>query len=220
MSSVRGREQRRCRRPVLRAITASGACLALASCGSSAPATNSRHGARYPVELTASFPGSQRLAQRSALVISVRNAGVHTIPDVAVTITDPRRGTAVQPFATDLQQRGLASHSRAVWIVDTPPGGCGFSCRAGGPGGAVTSYSNTWALGRLAPGAAAVFRWGVTAVQTGTFRLRYGVAPALSGGSVAVLANAAPAVGTLAVAIHGAPTRSYVNDAGQIVHSN
>ncbi len=44
--------------------------------------------------------------------------GRHTIPDIAVTITNPKYGTAVQAFATYLTIPGLASHSRPVWIIN------------------------------------------------------------------------------------------------------
>ena len=47
------------------------------------------------------------------------------------------------------------------------------SCNQGGSGGAVTAYSNTWALGRLAPGATARFVWRVTAVSPGTHVVAY-----------------------------------------------
>ena len=151
---------------------------------------------------TAGFPPQQRLAQRSVLVIAVRNAGARTIPNVAVTITNPRWGTAAQPFATLIApQPGLASRSRPVWIIDRPPGACHFGCLPGRSGGAVTAYSNTWALGPLAPGRTARFRWALTAVAAGRHLIRYRVAAGLRPAALAVLPGGAPAAGLLVVAV-------------------
>jgi hypothetical protein len=195
------------------------ATLALAACGGGTRQDVSEPSGTFPVQVTtASFPGSQRLAEHTQLVISVRNASSkRTIPDIAVTITNPRYGTSVQAFATSLEMPGLASHSRPVWIVDRPPGPCTYSCQAGGPGGAVTAYSNTWALGALAPGASAKFVWGVTAVQPGTYRVRYQVAAGLNGKARAVLSGGAKPVGTFVVTIHSAPQQSYVDNSGQVI---
>ena len=93
-------------------------------------------------------------------MIAVRNNGTKTIPNVAVTICNvtcaypaPKgQGTDAAAFSEDLDQANLANPSRPIWIVDQPPGPCRFVCQPGGPGGAVTAYSNTWALGQLAAG--------------------------------------------------------------------
>ena len=122
---------------------------------------------------SAAFPAVQRLAQHTHLVISVRNAGTRRSPNIAVTITDPPvRHAQRRRSAAASRSPGLASRSRPMWIIDRPPGPCAYSCRTGGPGGAVTAYSNTWALGALAPGQTATFDWGVTAVKAGTLRRR------------------------------------------------
>ena len=165
----------------------------------------------------ATFPTFQRLAQHTRMVISVRNTGLKTIPDIAVTITDPPYGTAVQAFGRFVSQPGLASHSRPVWIIDRPPGPCTYSCLNGGPGGAVTAYSNTWALGRLAPGQTATFIWGVTAVAAGTHFVRYEVAAGLNRKAKARLSTGAIPTGTFRVRITQQPQQSYVNNNGQIV---
>jgi hypothetical protein len=201
---------------VLVAVAAGGAP---AACGGGARQDASEPSGTFPVQVTsASFPASQRLAERTRLVIAVRNTSTNkTIPNIAVTITNPRYGTSVQAFATYLDQPGLASHSRPIWIIDRPPGPCTFSCLAGGPGGAVTAYSNTWALGELAPGATARFEWGVTAVKSGTYRVRYEVAAGLNGKARAVLANGAIPAGTFLVTIHQAPAQSYVTGSGQVI---
>jgi hypothetical protein len=146
-------------------IAAGAVALAVSACGGAATQTaGAPHGA-FPIAITqASFPAHQRLAQASELVIAVRNAGRRPIPDIAVTLVNPRYGTAAQALgrliAPDRQGRPiLASRSRPVWVIDREPGPCEQGCSSGGPGGAASTYSDTWTLGSLAPGATARFDW-------------------------------------------------------------
>ena len=60
------------------------------------------------------------------------------------------------------------------------------TCSQGGSGGAVTAYSNTWALGALAPGKTATFVWRVTAVKPGVHTVAWEVAAGLNGKAKAV----------------------------------
>jgi hypothetical protein len=173
----------------------------------------------------ARFPTSQKLSQHTHLVISVHNSGRKAIPDVAVTICNvtcgypaPKgEGSSSQAFAADINQSYLANPSRPLWVVERGPGACSFSCHNGGQGGAVTAYSNTWALGRLAPGHTARFDWAVTAVQAGKHVLAWEVAAGLNGKAKAVLTNGSPPHGTFAVHVSRAPAQSYVDNNGQIV---
>ena len=80
-----------------------------------------------------------------------------------------------QPVAPDLDRRHAA---RPVHASPT--------CSQGGSGGAVTAYSNTWALGALAPGKTATFVWRVTAVQPGVHTVAWEVAAGLNGKAKAV----------------------------------
>ncbi len=166
--------------------------------------------------MTATFPRRQRLAQHTQLVIAVRNASNRTIPELAVTITDPPDGASVGAFSTSLNTQGVANHSRPIWIIDQPPGQCEYSCRSGGAGGAVTAYANTWALGPVSAEATAIFKWGLTPVKAGTYAVRYRVAAGLNGPAKAVLANGSVPTGTFEVTISHTPERFYVNDGGQI----
>jgi hypothetical protein len=157
-------------------------------------------------------------------VIAIRNSGSRAIPDIAVTITTPPYGTSAQAFgrliaAPSPGQPILASRSRAVWVIDRPPGSCQYSCRQGGPGGAATASSDTWALGRLAPGQTAKFDWGVTAVQPGTYKVRYQVAAGLNGKARAVGSGNQPVQGTFTVKISPRPRQAYVNNNGQVVYT-
>lgn len=200
--------------------------LALSACGGGSNQAASEPSGKFPVAIsTAHFPSSQKLSQHTHLVITVRNSGHKAIPDVAVTICNvtcaypaPKgEGSSSQAFAADINQSYLANSSRPLWIVDRGPGACSFSCRNGGSGGGVTAYSNTWALGRLAPGKTARFDWAVTAVQAGKHVLAWQVAAGLNGKARAVLSDGSPPHGTFAVDVGRAPAQSYVNNNGQIV---
>jgi hypothetical protein len=204
--------------------------LALAACGGGSGGGSSHSASdpsgKFPVVAQATFPTSQRLSQHSALVIDVRNAGNKAIPNVAVTILNPASGTAAAAFGMLLPQSQpgqpvLAGRSRPVWIVNRPPGPCQYSCRHSGPGSAVTAYNNTWALGKLPPGHTARFEWGVTAVQAGTYVVKYEVAAGLDGKAKAVTAdNGGPVTGSFKVNITTTPRQAYVNNNGQIVYTH
>jgi hypothetical protein len=203
------------------------ASLGLAACGGGAARQDaSEPSANFTVQVpTATFPASQRLAEQTHLVISVRNSGSRTIPNVAVTICNrtcaypaPKgQGTDAGAFAQDLDQPDLANSSRPIWIVDRPPGPCRFVCPEGGPGGAVTAYSNTWALGALRPGSTAKFRWAVTAVKPGRHVVAWQVAAGLNGKARAVLANGSRPQGRFTVMIHSEPAQSFVTASGKVV---
>jgi len=209
---------------------ASAATLAIAACGSGGPQDAKEPTGNYPVQVTsASFPATQHLAEHSRLTLSIRNTGSKTIPNLVVTIcnvtcTYPApvgEGTSVAAFAQYLNQPGLASHSRPVWIIDKPPGPCqgvsGYSCSNGGAGADVTAAANTWAGGSLKPGATETFSWAVTAVSPGKYKVAWEIDASLYGKAKAVLANGSIPRGTFSVDIAQAPVQSYVNDAGQVV---
>jgi hypothetical protein len=203
-----------------------GLALAISACGGGQNQAASEPSGNFSVAVsTARFPASQRLAQHTHLVIAVRNSGTKTIPNVAVTICNatcaypaPKgEGSSSQAFAASIDQSYLANPSRPLWIVDRAPGPCGYSCRNGGQGAAVTAYANTWALGRLKPGATARFDWAVTAVQAGQHVVAWQVAAGLNGRAKAVLASGAAPRGTFAVNVGTAPAQSSVNNNGQSV---
>jgi hypothetical protein len=193
----------------------------LSACGGGARQDANEPSGHFPVQVVrATFPTSQQLAQNTHLVITVRNPGNSTIPNVAVTIINPATGTAAQAFSTLLPPNPqLASRSRPVWIINKAPGPCLYSCRQGGPGGAVTAYSNTWALGELRPGGVARFDWAVTAVKSGTYTVQYRVAAGLNGKAKAVPARGLPLRGNFHVTIATKPRQAYVTNSGTIVYS-
>jgi len=207
------------RRSALLAVA--GTPLLLAACGGGARQDANEPSGQFPVRvLSATFPSSQRLAEHTQLSLTLKNSGSQTIPDIAVTILNPSEGTAAQAFSqviTPGPQQDLASRSRPAWIIDQPPGPCQYSCHQGGPGSAVTAYSNTWALGKLAPGQTVTFAWGLTAVQAGHYKVQYQVAAGLNGKARAVNAQGARPTGTFTVDISQKPQSAYVNNAGQVV---
>jgi hypothetical protein len=219
-------------------VAIAGAALAAAGCGSAsshgtpaatattATTTTTATGAGFKVSVpTASFAAKQSLAAKERFVIAVRNAGNRTLPNVAVTICNTTcsykarrgQGTTVQAFSYAIaNSANLANASRPIWIVQQAPGPCGYSCRNLGAGAAVTAYSNTWALGRLAPGHTATFVWTVTPVKAGHFVVAWEVAAALSGHNRAVLASGGPARGKLTVNVSTKPPQYVVQPSGKV----
>ena len=200
--------------------------VAMTACGSGGPQDAHAPSGKFPVAVSAaSFPARQTLAQHTQMTISVRNTGNHVIPNLAVTVCNVTcrfpapagEGTSVAPFAQYLNMPGLASHSRQVWVIDKPPGACGYSCQQGGAGSDFTYDANTWAAGRLKPGATATFTWAVTAVAAGHHVVAWEVSADLFGKAKAVLASGARPGGTFAVNISHAPTQSYVSNSGKLV---
>ena len=203
--------------------------MALAACGGGGPQNAHEPTGKFHVAITTStFPAQQRLSQHSRLTIAVRNMDTRTIPDITVTICNVTcaypapvgQGTSVAPFAQYYNQPGVAYHSRPVWVIDRPPGACGYSCAEGGEGSDFTYDANTWAGGSLKPGATATFRWGVTAVAPGKHVVAWEVSAGLFGKARAVLANGSLPHGAFTVNISHAPAQAYVNDTGKIVVSH
>jgi hypothetical protein len=206
--------------------------LTLTACGGGQLQSANEPNGKFKVSVTSSFPATQRLSEATKFIVKVTNVDTHAIPDVAVTICnvtcgasskDLQRGwgTSVQAFSYKLDMPGLASDSRPVWVVDQAPNpnGCQYSCQQGGPGGAVTAYSNTWALGRLAPGKSATFDWHVTAIRPGNYTVAWQVAAGLNGKALARTSSGGVPQGTFKVKIANAPQQSYVDNSGQVVNT-
>jgi hypothetical protein len=192
----------------------------VAGCGGTEQNAGEHHGT-FPVSVASSFPASQTLAEQTSFTVRIKNVGAAVIPDVAVTVLNPKYGSAAQAFGTLIKAGGagqpiLASRSRPVWIINQAPGPCGYSCHSRGPGGAATAYSDTWALGKLRPGHTAVFRWKLTAVQPGAYTVEYEIAAGLNGYAKAVLADKSPARGKLDVHISSTPPTVTVEGDGKV----
>jgi hypothetical protein len=154
----------------------------LAGCGGERQDEDEPEG-DFDVEVTrASFPKKQRLAQSSNLVITVRNAGDRAVPNVAVTVEglNYRKG-----------DNTLADPERPQFVVNGLPREIGGfpEAKDATPLGCDTAYVDTWACGRLRPGDEKSFRWSVTAVKAGPYRISYTVAAGLDGNAKAVSAG-------------------------------
>jgi hypothetical protein len=196
----------------------------VSACGSGSEQNPGERHTSYHVQVSSSFPTAQKLAQESLFVVSVKNTSGRTIPDVAVTVTNPKFGDTAQSFGYLLPVGGqgqpiIANRSRPIWIVTQAPGPCRYSCRKGGPGAAASAYTDTWSLGRLAPGRTARFAWKLTATEAGTFEVEYQIAAGLNGYAKAVDRSGRAVVGRYRVTISGRPQSTYVKSNGQVVYS-
>jgi hypothetical protein len=194
---------------MLRGATAAAAAvaLALAGCGGS-DAPQPEQAATYSVAIPVkSFPARQLLARHVQLRLDVRNLSTRAIPNVAVTIdtSDSPNGAGVETFGSRLDEKGLASHSRPVWIVDD------------GPVSGETAYANTWALGTIRANDTRSFTWSVVPVRAGRYTLRYRFTGSTTGRSQLRLENGDAAGGKLTVQVSGKPPQVRVTPDGRIV---
>jgi hypothetical protein len=178
------------------------AAATLAACGSEPRQDASEPKGNFKVEVTrASFPEQQKLAKRSNLVITIRNAGNRTIPNLAVSVNGfDKRSTAAD----------LADSNRPVFVVNGRPASIGGlpEAKEAAPSGGETAYVGTWALGPVKPGDEKTFKWGVTAVKAGPFRIKYTVAAGLNGKARAVAADGGRPVGSFAGTVSDKPPQS------------
>lgn len=163
------------------AVLASGAF----GCGQEEGLGQDEPAGTYRVEIVhEQFPLTQGLGESVELVLSVRNAGEKTIPDLAIT---------VDSFSLRSSQEGLADRSRPVWLVDRAP-----------PGARV-AMTGTYRFGKLPPGKSTSATWEVTAVKAGTHTLKYKIAAGLTGNAKARLADGQAAEGAFVVSIVSEP---------------
>jgi hypothetical protein len=139
--------------------------LLVSACGAARQDANEPSGNFKVQVLKASFPTDQKLAKRSVMEISVKNVDSKTIPDISVTVNS---------FNRRQDNPQLADASRPVFIVNT------------GPSGGDTANTDTSALGPLKPGQTKTFKWNVTAVQAGPYKISYEVSAGLFGKAHAI----------------------------------
>jgi len=200
---MRGPSTRRGSWPTAAALAAAAL---VAGCGGSPRQDADEPKGSYKLEVAnATFPTSQSIAESSTMSIRVRNADSKAAPNVAVTVeTDPSKpGEGTVAFGQRVDDKRLSDLERPVWVVDT------------GPQGGDSAATNTWALGRLKPGQTKEFRWKVTAVQPGSYRLKYRISPGLDGR--ARLAGGARTDGSFKVQIEDKPVPARVDDDGNVV---
>jgi hypothetical protein len=188
---------------------------ALAGCGDGERQDENEPEGDFAVQmLDASFPARQRLAQRSTMRITVRNAGDETIPNVTVTVD-----------GFDFERSGdgeLADRSRPRFAVNGVPVEIGGTpdAREDVPRGCDTAYVNTWACGPLRPDRQKEFRWSVTPVVAGPFRIDYRVAAGLDGNARAVTAAGGdPPMGSFRGTVSDAAPQSRIGGDGKSIVS-
>jgi hypothetical protein len=177
-----------------------------AGCGGSPRQDADEPKGTYKLEVAgARFPASQSIAQSTTMSIRVRNADTKAAPNVAVTVeTDagtPGQGTAA--FGQRVDDSRLSDPERPIWVVDN------------GPSGGDSAATNTWALGRLKAGETKEFRWKVTAVEPGSYTIKYRISPGLTGR--ARLASGGRTDGSFKVEIEQKPVPARVDDDGNVV---
>jgi hypothetical protein len=188
--------------------------LALAGCGGGERQDANEPEGDFPVEVVrATFPEQQKLAKSSDMVVTVRNAGNDTIPNIAVTVNgfDKRK---TDPGLADPSRPVFALNGVQVEIAGFP------EAKEASPRGCDTAYVNTWACGPLKPNKQRTFRWSVTAVQAGDFKVAWRVAAGLDGKAKAVAAGGGPAPrGQFAGTISDAAPDVRVADDGKTIVS-
>jgi hypothetical protein len=161
--------------------------LAFAGCGSGERQDENEPAGNFPVEVVAAdFPEDQKLAKSSSLVVTLRNAGNKTIPNIAVTV-DGFDEQSEDPDVADPSRPVFALDGRQVEIAGFP------EAKEAAPRGCDTAYVNTWACGPLRPNQTRTFRWSVTAVKAGDFEVSWKVAAGLDGKAKAVAPGGGPA---------------------------
>jgi hypothetical protein len=189
----------------LAALTVLGA----AGCGGGGRQDANEPSGKFPIQVVrATFPTTQRLAQKTQLQIAVRNAGHKKVPNVAVSVMPGQANAPAEALAFEEADAtpGLAESSRPVWVLDA------------GPVGGITAYTNTWALGVLRPGQTRTFVWKVTAVKSGVHSIKYKVAAGLNGKAKAIVpgSDQEPA-GQFTIRISGKPANARVGDNGEVI---
>jgi hypothetical protein len=190
-------------------------CLfALAGCGGGERQDENEPEGNFPVEVVrATFPEQQKLAKSSNMIVTLRNAGNDTIPNIAVTVNgfDKRKSN---PDLADPSRPVFALNGVQVEIAGFP------EAKEASPRGCDTAYVNTWACGPLKPNEQRTFRWSVTAVQAGDFKVDWRVAAGLDGKAKAVAAGGGPAPrGQFAGTISDAAPDVRVADDGKTIVS-
>jgi hypothetical protein len=168
----------------------------IAGCGGERRDAGAADGA-FTVDVRAQFPARQRLGDKPALVMTVRNTGDRTIPNLAVTLRgfSRRSGGPMQADTRNL-----------VWLVDSDPSGT------------ESSIEDTWTAGALRPGASTTLRWRVTPVLAGTHRVDYTVAEDTVGAARTRAAGGARPRGSLTVRVDARPPFARVDPrSGRVV---
>jgi hypothetical protein len=200
---MRGTQIRRWSWPTVAALATAAF---VAGCGGGPRQDEDEPKGSYRLEVAgAKFPASQSIAESATMEVRVRNADSKTAPNVAVTVeTDPSKpGEGIVAFGQRSDDPRLSDPERPVWVVDE------------GPAGGDSAATNTWTLGALKAGQTKTFRWKVTAVEPGTYTIKYRISPGIDGR--ARLARGGRTAGSFRVDIADKPVPARVDDNGNVV---
>lgn len=196
--------------------------LLVAGCGGGTNKPQDRDEPRgdFPISVTeASFPDRWRLAKTADMVIGVRNAGTKTIPNVNVT-TKCKAGVGGS-FAVTSQYNELAERQRPQFVVNRIPTRTSPDRERPlqlDPLERSSSLVDTYSLGPLAAGDTIRFRWNVTAVKPGPYRVCWRVNAGLWGKARATSSDGVPINGAFEGEINReAPRSRLANDDRTVV---
>ena len=142
----------------------------------------------YPVRVvSATFPDNQKLAKDSSMEIVVENAGDKVIPNINVTVKCPGKGLGGS-FQTVTADTDVADPERPQFVVNRIPTATERVNPPLDPAPLERSSAlvDTYPLGQLAAGKTATFRWDVTAVKAGPYKLCWRVNAGLYGKAKAI----------------------------------
>jgi hypothetical protein len=194
--------------------------LAVAGCGGGEQQDAKETKANFPVKVvSASFPQKQSLAKDSTMEIVVQNAGQQKIPTISVTV---KCGAGLGgSFQTAISEQGNnADPQRPQFVVNKIPTATERVNPPLDPAPLERSsaYVDTYPLGPLAPGRSATFRWDVSAVKAGPYRLCWRVNAGLYGKATAVpAAGGGPISGEFKGEVSNKAPKATVGEDGQTV---
>jgi hypothetical protein len=173
----------------------------------------------YPVKVvSASFPEKQSLAKDSTMEIVVQNAGQKTIPTISVTV---KCGAGLGgSFSTTTADTDVADRQRPQFVVNKIPTAAERVNPPLDPAPLERSsaFVDTYPLGPLAAGRTATFRWDVSAVKAGPYKLCWRVNAGLYGKVKAVPASGgAPVTGEFKGTISRVAPKASIGPDGQTV---
>jgi hypothetical protein len=202
-------------------VGAGALALLIVGCGGGQRQDVNEPSAKFPVRVvSASFPLRQSLAKDSTMEIVVQNVGRKQIPIISVTVKcGPGLGGS---FSTTTQDTDVADPVRPQFVVNTIPTA---TARVNPPLDPAplersSAFVDTYPLGPLAVGHKATFRWDVSAVKAGPYRLCWRVNAGLYGKAIAVPAVAGERIsGVFAGVISNRAPKAIVGPDGKTVIS-
>jgi hypothetical protein len=203
------------------AACAAAAALVVSGCGGAQQDAQEPSG-NFPVKVvSASFPIKQQLAKDSTLEIVVQNAGPKPIPTISVTVKC--RAGLGGSFNTTTADTNAADSQRPQFVVNKIP-------TAGprvnppldpAPLERSSAFVDTYPLGSLAAGRTATFRWDVSAVKAGPYKLCWRVNAGLYGKAKAVASGGGQISGVFQGTISNkAPKASVGPDGHTVIEGN